>query len=62
MIQSVVLMVALYTISIACAATYTQLMAHVTQGFLHNIRDAHVRPDADAAHPLLRHRTRAATS
>ena len=38
MIQSVILMVALYTISIACAATYTQLMAHVTQGFLHNIR------------------------
>ena len=38
MIQSVVLMVALYAVSVACAATYTQLMAHVTQGFLHNIR------------------------
>lgn len=53
MIQSVVLMVALYAVSVACAATYTQLMAHVTQGFLHNIRHAHVLQDADAPHPLL---------
>ena len=38
MIQAVILMVVLYLSSVACAAIYTQLMAHITQGFLHNTR------------------------
>ncbi len=38
MIQAVLLMVLLYSVSVVCAGVYTQLMADVTQGFLHNTR------------------------
>lgn len=37
-LHALVTMVCIYLVGLACTAVYTQLMAHVTQGFLHKLR------------------------
>ncbi len=37
-LSSLVTMVCIYLVGLVCTAIYTQLMAHVTQGFLHKMR------------------------
>ena len=37
-LHALVTMVCIYLAGLACTAVYTQLMAHVTQGFLHKLR------------------------
>ena len=37
-LHALVTMVCIYLVGLACTAVYTQLMAHVTQGFMHKLR------------------------
>ena len=61
-LHALVTMVCIYLVGLACTAVYTQLMAHVTQGFLHKLPHPHVCRHAEAARPLFRPEQRAAIS